>query len=51
MAKIGRQVLVSPGTRGCDLGVSVSATPVGYGGKVNMGENWNRVARVDRHGR
>jgi hypothetical protein len=46
LAKIGRQVLVSPGTRECGLGVSVSVTLVGYGGKVSMGENLGRVAKV-----
>jgi hypothetical protein len=24
--------------------------PVGYGGKESMGENWDMVSRVDRHG-
>jgi hypothetical protein len=31
--------------------VSVSVIPAGYGGKVSMGENLDRVTRVDRHGR
>jgi hypothetical protein len=31
--------------------VSISVTPVGYEGKVSMGENLDRVVRVDRHGR
>jgi hypothetical protein len=36
---IGRQVLVSPWTRECDLRVRVSATPVGHraAGRVRMG--------------
>jgi hypothetical protein len=46
--KIGRQILISPGTRECDLGVSVSLTPVDYGRKKNVGENWDQVARQNR---
>jgi hypothetical protein len=41
LAKIGK-VLVCPRTKECDLGVSVSSTPVGYGGKDRVGENWDQ---------
>jgi hypothetical protein len=44
---MGRQVLVSPGTRECDLGVSVSETPVGQEGK----ESWDGIFRAKGHGR
>jgi hypothetical protein len=44
LAKIGRQVLVSPGTKECDFMVSVSVTPVGMGclGQKGMAGKWAR---------
>jgi hypothetical protein len=37
--------------RDCDLGVSISETLLGYGGKGSMGENLDKMARMHRHGR
>jgi hypothetical protein len=40
-----------PGTEGCDLRVSASATPIGHGDKKSRSDNWDSVPRENRHGR
>jgi hypothetical protein len=47
LAKKGRQVLVSPGSRECVLGVRVSVTPVGHRGK----RSWDGEFRAEGYGR
>jgi putative transposon-encoded protein len=37
---MGRQFLIALGQRDCDLGVSISVTPAGYGGKVSVAKMW-----------
>jgi hypothetical protein len=51
LAKIGRQLLVSPWTRECGLKVSISATLEGHGDKKDKKstrDSWERVPRENR---